>query len=183
MPSCPHCSATIEPPPKRSRNCPHCRKPIVIRRGQLLTPESAEAFDADLGAERKQRKAKEARERFQQGRRSAIAAIKVAKQSGVVIGFKPVVSDDACEVCLFVRGRFFPIEKCTGEMLPPYENCQLEGGCESTFSEVLDTDIRDSARLRRQQESRVRVRKSLRIKPLGFLLLLALAYLCWKLLF
>jgi hypothetical protein len=35
--SCPHCLFVIDPPPSRSRLCPSCRQPIVIRLKQLFT--------------------------------------------------------------------------------------------------------------------------------------------------
>ncbi len=44
---CPYCTKTIDPPPKRSRKCPFCREPIVLRRKRLMTPEQARLFDEE----------------------------------------------------------------------------------------------------------------------------------------
>lgn len=45
---CPYCAAVIDPPPARSRRCPSCRRPIVVRRidgrSVLLTAEAVEIF-------------------------------------------------------------------------------------------------------------------------------------------
>jgi hypothetical protein len=43
--ACPHCDKVIEPRPRRNRKCPHCREPIVLRQGALLTPAGAQAHD------------------------------------------------------------------------------------------------------------------------------------------
>jgi hypothetical protein len=136
MARCPHCQQTIDPPPKRSRKCPHCREPIELRKGKLLTPEAAEALDAKLIAA-------EARERFREGRQKAVREIRQARQSGVVTGFKLLVSANDCDVCQAVRDRFFPVETCTPEMLPPYENCKLQDGCRATFTCTLAQQYED----------------------------------------
>ena len=165
--------------PKRSRNCPHCRRPFVVRRGQLLTPEAAEKLDAKSQEDREIQRAKRAKERFRNGRRSAAAAIREAKKTDFVVGFKPLVSDDACEVCLAVRERFLPIESCTAEMLPPYANCRLEYGCESTFTQVLDTDIEGSSTLR-SQGRKSKVRKSRKLRFWGIIFIIVIVYIVWK---
>lgn len=134
---CPYCRTPIDPAPKRSRKCPHCRKPIVIRRGQLLTERGAEAFDARLADERAERKARERVERFREARRMTADQLRQDRESGVVAAVRPLVSSDACRVCLAVRGKVFPIDQVTLDMVPPYANCELEGGCESTIVEVL----------------------------------------------
>jgi len=140
MSSCPQCSQLIDPPPKRSRNCPHCRKPIVVRRGRLLTPEAAEDFDSQLEESREKRRSKVRQERFREGRTNAIREIREAKKYGFVSGFKPLVSEGDCDICQKVRDRFFPKDTCTPEMLPPYKNCELEDGCRATFISVLNGD-------------------------------------------
>jgi hypothetical protein len=43
--TCPHCDQVIEPRPRRARKCPHCREPIVVRKGALVTPADATAPD------------------------------------------------------------------------------------------------------------------------------------------
>ena len=40
--ACPNCQKVIEPRPKRGRKCPHCREPLVVRKGQLLTAGAAD---------------------------------------------------------------------------------------------------------------------------------------------
>jgi hypothetical protein len=82
-----------------------------------------------------------ANDRLRQARGAAIAAILAAKREGRVSGFKPLITDNACEVCQSAREAYFPIGMCTAKMLPPYENCVLPGGCESTFVEVVVVDI------------------------------------------
>lgn len=55
--ACPHCGVVLDPPPARSRRCPECRERIVVRtekvvnRKLYLTPEGAEAFDAEKAAD------------------------------------------------------------------------------------------------------------------------------------
>jgi len=171
MSSCPHCSQLIDPPPKRSRNCPHCRKPIVVRRDRLLTPEAAEEFDSQLVAIREDRRSKVRQERFREGRKCAIRDIRQAKKSGVVIGFKPLVSENDCDICQKVRDRFFPIDTCTPEMLPPYKDCELVGGCRATFVPVLNSEY---------ETFRHSLRQPSRKGCLGLILLLILvALLSW----
>ena len=133
----------IDPPPKRSRKCPHCRERIELRQGRLLTPAAAEKFDAKLTV-------KEAKQRLREGRQNAAKEIREARKSGVVAGFRPLVSDDDCSVCQAVRDKFFPVENCTPEMLPPYENCEYEDGCRATF--ICDlTDLNPPATPRRNR--------------------------------
>jgi len=122
-------------------HCPHCRKPMVLRQGRLLTPEGAEKFDSEREEKRRERTLTEAKQRFREGRKNAAQEIRQARQSGVVVGFRPLVSEDACRICQEVRKSFFPIGKCKSEMLPPYENCEFEDGCRETFTQVLDTDF------------------------------------------
>src|SRR5947209_11663418 len=43
--ACPYCTKVIEPRPRRNRKCPHCREPIVLRQGALLTAAGAKARD------------------------------------------------------------------------------------------------------------------------------------------
>ena len=43
--ACPYCTKVIEPRPRRKRKCPHCREPIVVRQGALLTAADAQAVD------------------------------------------------------------------------------------------------------------------------------------------
>jgi hypothetical protein len=41
---CPYCTRTISPRPRRNRKCPHCREPVVLRQGALLTAADARAL-------------------------------------------------------------------------------------------------------------------------------------------
>jgi hypothetical protein len=41
--TCPHCEKIIEPRPRRNRKCPHCREPLVVRKGAILPPDGAAA--------------------------------------------------------------------------------------------------------------------------------------------
>jgi hypothetical protein len=41
--TCPHCEKVIEPRPRRSRKCPHCREPLVVRKGVIQPPNGAGA--------------------------------------------------------------------------------------------------------------------------------------------
>jgi len=43
--ACPYCTKVIEPRPRRKRKCPHCREPVVVRQGALLTAADAQALD------------------------------------------------------------------------------------------------------------------------------------------
>jgi hypothetical protein len=53
--ACPHCAKVIEPRPRRARKCPHCREPLVVRKGELLpaggtpspAPKKEDAAPAD----------------------------------------------------------------------------------------------------------------------------------------
>jgi len=171
MSRCPHCSQAIDPPPKRSRNCPHCRKPIVVRRGRMLTPESAAEFDSQLEESREKRRSKVRQEKFREGRKNAIREIREAKKSGVVSGFKPLVTENDCDICQKVRDRVFPIDSCTPEMLPPYEDCELEDGCRATFNCVLSSEY-ETLRSSQKRPSKKGC--------LGSILLLSfVALLCW----
>lgn len=133
MAECPHCQESIDPPPLRSRKCPHCRTLIVVRRGQLLTTEAANKLDERLAAD-------EARERFRSGQQNAAREIREARKSGVVAGFQPLVSTNDCNICQAVRSMVFPVATCTPEMLPPYRNCELPDGCRATFTSVLTAE-------------------------------------------
>ena len=42
---CPYCNQQLGRVPKRKIKCPHCAKPIYVRKGKLLTEESAEILD------------------------------------------------------------------------------------------------------------------------------------------
>jgi hypothetical protein len=48
--ACPHCEKVIDPRPRRSRKCPHCREPVVVRKGALLTASDAAALDQEKPA-------------------------------------------------------------------------------------------------------------------------------------
>src|SRR5208337_4795176 len=106
----------------------------------MLTPESAAEFDSQLEESREKRRSKVRQERFREGRKNAIREIREAKKSGVVSGFKPLVTEHDCDICQKVRDRFFPIDTCTPEMLPPYKNCELEDGCRATFVSVPSSE-------------------------------------------
>jgi hypothetical protein len=47
--ACPYCAMPLSPPPARSRSCPHCRRPIAVRRYEgrlvLLAEDAVEIFD------------------------------------------------------------------------------------------------------------------------------------------
>jgi hypothetical protein len=43
--ACPYCEKVIEPRPRRNRKCPHCREPLVVRKGAILTTDAAKAVD------------------------------------------------------------------------------------------------------------------------------------------
>jgi hypothetical protein len=49
--ACPYCTKVIEPRPRRNRKCPHCREPVVLRQGALLTAADAQALDQKKAAE------------------------------------------------------------------------------------------------------------------------------------
>jgi hypothetical protein len=136
-PACPHCHVPIDPPPKRSRKCPHCRQPIVVRRGQLLTDEGVAEFEERLEERREAKRIKERDARLREFRRSTAEQLREAKRSGVVAGIEVLVSSDACQVCQDRRKAVYPIETCTVSMLPPYENCENEDGCDSAIVDVL----------------------------------------------
>ncbi|MGD9617134.1 MAG: hypothetical protein AB7W06_17300 [Alphaproteobacteria bacterium] len=133
MSACPHCHKAIDPPPKRSRKCPHCKAHFTVRRGVILTDAQAEAIEAEEA--RRLRKS-----RFREGRAQVVEELREARKSGVVAGFKPLVGDDACRLCLEARDRYFPLADCTVDMLPPYAECECEYGCESTITEVLKSE-------------------------------------------
>ncbi len=71
---CPYCAMAIDPPPARSRLCPSCRRPIVVRRidgrSVLLTAEAVEIFDRE-----RQRVADELRWASERGEWLRLAAI------------------------------------------------------------------------------------------------------------
>ena len=74
---------------------------------------------------------------FREYRRAAARDLRNAKKSGVAAGISPLVSSDACRVCLAKRGKVFPINTCTVGDLPPYADCEFAGGCESSTTIVL----------------------------------------------
>ena len=120
MPECPHCRQTLDPLPSQLRKCPHCRLPIVVRRGQLFTPEAAAKLNAKLVAE-------QAQERFREGRRDAAREIREARKSGVVTGFKPLVSSNKCKETHWKLGsscRGWGLSRCRLGVLVPL-SCQL----------------------------------------------------------
>lgn len=143
MAQCPYCHEAIEPPPKRARKCPHCGECIEVRKGRLFTSAAVEEFD-------ERRDAAEAAKRLKEGRRNAARVIQAARKYGLTAGFEPMVSDDACKVCLAIRGQFIPLRGCKPEMLPPFANCGFSTGCESTYTEVLKEDRRLYAKAHRR---------------------------------
>jgi hypothetical protein len=98
-----------------------------------MVPESADKFDVD-------KKAKEVNERFREGRKNTIRSLQQDKKSGVVVGYRLLLSGDECGVCEKNKDGFFPIATCTPEMLPPYENCEDQSGCSGCFVQVLISD-------------------------------------------
>jgi len=44
-PKCPNCKQAIPSKPTRKQNCPHCGKPILVRRGELVTEEEANIME------------------------------------------------------------------------------------------------------------------------------------------
>jgi hypothetical protein len=48
--ACPYCQKVIEPRPRRNRKCPHCREPVVLRQGNLLTTADAQALNQPKAA-------------------------------------------------------------------------------------------------------------------------------------
>jgi hypothetical protein len=48
--ACPYCAKIIEPRPRRNRKCPHCREPVVLRRGALLRADDVQALDEKKSA-------------------------------------------------------------------------------------------------------------------------------------
>jgi hypothetical protein len=102
----------------------------------LLTPEAAEELDAKLAAA-------EAKRRFHEGRQKVAREIREARKTGVVTGFKPLVTANDCNICQAVRDKFFPIATCTPEMLPPYENCEIPEGCRATVTSALSQEYED----------------------------------------
>lgn len=51
LPTCPSCGYTLDPPPDRSRHCPSCRQPIIVRRvdgrAVLLVESAVPIFDRE----------------------------------------------------------------------------------------------------------------------------------------
>jgi hypothetical protein len=49
--ACPSCARLVDPPPVRTRKCPHCRRPIIVRRTDgrtvYLTEAAVEVFKAE----------------------------------------------------------------------------------------------------------------------------------------
>ena len=49
--ACPSCARLVDPPPVRTRKCPHCRRPIIVRRTDgrtvYLTEAAVEVFEAE----------------------------------------------------------------------------------------------------------------------------------------
>ena len=136
-PVCPHCNQLLNPPPKRSRKCPECRKPIVVRRGCLLTEAEAAEFDEQLDDAREQIRTRKNDDRLRQFRQTIREQLAQAKRSEVVAGMQVLVSGDACDICMKARKTVFPIETCTLDMLPPYSNCEYEDGCHSCVIEIM----------------------------------------------
>lgn len=107
--------------------------------------------------------------RFREGQKRLAAELRQAKRSGVVAGIRPLVSGDACPVCRAVRDAVFPIETCTVEQLPPYQDCEHEDGCDSCITEVLKPEYSG------QPTGGTRVR----IKPLGWLVIGGVVLAIW----
>jgi len=63
--------------------------------------------------------------------------IRQAQDSGVVVAFKLLVTENDCDVCQARREMVIPANACLPEMLPPYEDCKLEDGCRASFTCVL----------------------------------------------
>jgi hypothetical protein len=75
---------------------------------------------------------------FRERRASTNRELKQARASGVVVGVRPLVSANDCGICQAASKRVFPIKDCKVEMLPPYRDCELEGGCRASVSFVLE---------------------------------------------
>ena len=147
MANCPHCSKVIDVPPNQLGNCPHCKEPIKVRNYLLLTPAQAEKVDVDKTAQR-------AAERLARVSQITIDNVNQARDSGVVAGFKLLLSGDECRVCRKNKKQMFPIATCTPEMLPPYEDCEYDDGCSGTFVSILHSRYSSVGRREEGQEKR-----------------------------
>jgi hypothetical protein len=114
-----------------------------------------------------------ANDRLRQTHWTIIATTLAAKCQGRVSGFKPLVTDNECEVSQSVREAYFPIGMCTAKMLPRYENFILPGGCEQIFVEVMAVDA-----ARKEKPSRLSG-----LKVLTLVTILVLTLVLWKSLF
>src|SRR5450759_769134 len=59
QPLCPYCHQRLDTTPKRKVVCPHCKRPVYVRMGELVTDDEAQTRDllgylAQLDIERKQ---------------------------------------------------------------------------------------------------------------------------------
>jgi hypothetical protein len=143
---CPYCHHSIEPTPKRSRLCPHCREKVVVRQGHLFTESQADAFDEEKERIATAKRKARAAEWFRERRAQAKADIRDSRESGVVSGFRLLVSANDCDVCQARYDQVFPIRTCTAEQLPPYRDCEYEDGCRASYLHVLDDEGRRPAK-------------------------------------
>lgn len=139
---CPYCRSPIDPPPARSRKCPHCRASIVVRRGRLLTEAQGAEVDREGARVAAENKARRRAERYREGRARAEHDVADARRSGVVTGFKMLVSANDCRTCRRLKDKVFPVATCKPEMLPPFAECELEEGCRATTIAVLSPRYR-----------------------------------------
>lgn len=137
---CPYCNTLIDPIPLRSRNCPSCKNPIVVRRGNLYTRDGAIAFDDQVARDRETKQKAKQIEIFKASRKYAAEQLSQAKRSGFITAFRLVVEDDACRFCQARKGLLIPVKGCKAEDLPPYRDCEHESGCDSFFSDVFDDE-------------------------------------------
>jgi hypothetical protein len=136
---CPKCLKVVDPAPKRLRTCPHCGMATLVRLDPSLLLDPQELLDQQYQAQRKEA----ATERFRQRRVRTEKELKEARSSGIVGGFELEFSRDYCQICQAALFQFkkFPLKGCTIEQLPPYQDCELEGGCHGTVKPYLDHDV------------------------------------------
>lgn len=163
--SCPYCGKVISPKPARHRKCPHCRQPIRVRRGALMTEQQEKRYDAELrrehGTRRKSERAQMNRITRESNREELQQLRQLQRETGLPIGVEilAIMDADTCSYCASRNEKVAPVDRCTAKNIPPWAECTSESGCRCTIISAMGSAVPQPQPRARKTPSGRRTRK------------------------